>query len=199
MRGMARAVPGEPEHGVVDREVVDTIADGDHDAGQVTPLAGRKRGRKAVPQGPGSNLRLSRIDPRRLYRHDHLTGGRHRHGHVGDVEHVPVAVAVEEHCPSCLRHLILLTQRGASTPTDRHTPGRTFAPADANRTSLRCSRALANPFVARGRSTHDRADQPAQPERQAGREESEDELPHAREDGTTPGQQRDQRADYEQA
>lgn len=53
--GVARAPPGEPQHGVLDGEVVDTVADVDNDARQVAPLAGWKSCRKSGLQRTGSD------------------------------------------------------------------------------------------------------------------------------------------------
>jgi hypothetical protein len=97
--GVAGSPPRESQHLVTGREVGDTVAHGGHHAGQVAALAGGEGRREPVVYGSRADLGLAGVDSRGPDRYHHLIGRRHGHGHVGDIEDIPVAVVVEVHRP----------------------------------------------------------------------------------------------------
>ncbi|UUT34288.1 hypothetical protein L2X98_26830 [Microbacterium elymi] len=95
---MARAIVGEAEDLVADREPGDLRADLGHDAGEVAALALREVRGPAGVQIAASDRRLARVDAGRAHPHDHLMRSGRRIGDLPHVQNIHVAVPVESHC-----------------------------------------------------------------------------------------------------
>src|ERR1700722_19550644 len=96
--GVARPLETETQHLVADGEIADAASELEHDAGQISALAGRERGRESFMQCPAANADLTGIDAGRANLDQHLAGAGRRPIDIGHVQLLAPAVTVEADC-----------------------------------------------------------------------------------------------------
>ena len=85
---LARPVVHPADHLVARRDCVTPGPSRVDDPGEVAALPGRERGGPALVQRALADLRLARVDARRLDPDKDLAGSRLRHGDLADVQHL---------------------------------------------------------------------------------------------------------------